>query len=341
VTAPLRRGAVLAAALALAVVTTACGGSQQAGGSGNAPARLEVALDWFPNPDHVALYYALDRNLFSKEGVAVAFKTPSDPTAGLKLVATNKFDLAVYYESDLFFAAREGLPVVAVGALVPTPLNALISLAGSRVQGPGTVAGATIGVAGLPFDDAVLDTIRRTQGLAEDDVRSVNVGFDLVPALLAGQVDAVIGAYFNIEGTVLRLRTGNEPNVTRLEELGVPPYDELVIVANRDRLQEEPAYADSVRAFLAAMVEGIETARADERGALEIMEAQTEYTPAELEGMVPETLALLAPPGGRRTGCFDLDGWETFARWMQDTGLLESRVAARLVATNDYLPGCG
>ena len=140
----------------------------------------------------------------------------------------------MYYEGDLFLAAQEGLPVVAVGALVPTALNSLIALADSRVE-RAHLAGANIGVAGLPFDDAILETIRGKQGLSEDDVRSINVGFDLVPALLARQVDAVIGAYFNIEGTILEHQTGKPPR-PRLEELGVPPYDELVVVANRDRL---------------------------------------------------------------------------------------------------------
>jgi putative hydroxymethylpyrimidine transport system substrate-binding protein len=334
-----RLSAILVVLVAMAG-STACGGSDDAG-RGEQPTRLEVALDWFPNPDHVALYYALDGGFFAERGLTVELRTPSDPTAGLKLVATNDLDLAVYYESEMFFAAQEELPVLAVGALVPTTLNALISLADSAVRGPNTIEGATIGVAGLPFDDAILATIRAEQGLAEDEVRSVNVGFDLVPALLAGQVDAVIGAYFNIEGTILELETGKPPNVTRLETLGVPPFDELVVVANRDRLDTDSAYAEAVRTFLAGMIEGVEGAREDEDGAIAIMEEQTEYTPEEIAGMVPETLALLDPPGERDYGCFDLSAWDTFSLWMVDNGLLERPVAAEEVATNAYLPGCG
>ena len=332
------RCAAAAAALAFVAAAGACGGGTSE--DGGAPQPIEVALDWFPNPDHVALYCALDRGYFVDSGLDVELRTPSDPTAGLKLVATNKFDLAVYYEGDLFLAAQEGLPVVAVGALVPTALNSLIALADSRVSGPSTLAGATIGVAGLPFDDAVLETIRRKQGLSEEDVRSINVGFDLVPALLARKVDAVIGAYFNIEGTILELQTGKPPHVTRLEELGVPPYDELVVVANRDRLRDNTDYADAVRKFLAGMIEGTERARADTPGAEAVMEMQTEYTPEELAGMVPTTLSLLEPPGDRPPGCFDLGGWERFGKWMLENGLLESPVAAADVATNAYLPGC-
>ena len=263
------------------------------------PATLKVALDWFPNPDHVALYYALDNGMFDEQALTVEFETPSDVTAGLKLVATNEFDLSIFYQGDMFFAAQEDLPVIAVGSLVPTPLNVLMSLADSKVQGPDTIKGATIGVAGLPFDDAILNTMRKQQGLAEGDVKSVNVGFDLVPALLTKQADAVIGAYFNIEGVHIESETGQPPTVTKLEDLGVPHYDELIVVANRDRLTEDAAYADAVSRFLAAMVTATEAAQADEAGSIEIMKANTEYTPEEIEGMVPDTLPLLDLPEGR------------------------------------------
>ncbi len=238
-----------------ALLLAACGGDEdtprrhadQAGSdSTSEPATLKVALDWFPNPDHVGLYYALDNGYFDDQNLTVEFETPSDVTAGLKLVARNQFDLSIFYQGDMFFAAQEGLPVIAVGSLVPQPLNSLMALADSKVQGVDSVKGATIGVAGLPFDDAILATIRKSQGLAEGDVESVNVGFDLVPALLSKQVDAAIGTYFNIEGIHIESETGQAPVIVKMEELGVPTYDELIVVGNSERLQDDAAYADAV-----------------------------------------------------------------------------------------------
>jgi putative hydroxymethylpyrimidine transport system substrate-binding protein len=304
------------------------------------PASLSVALDWFPNPDHVALYYALDNGMFDEQNLDVNFETPSDVTAGLKLVATNEFDLSVFYEGDMFFAAQEDLPVIAVGSLVPQPLNSLMAPADSKVKGVDSIAGATIGVAGLPFDDAILETIRQSQGLSEDEVTSVNVGFDLVPAMLSGQVDAAIGTYFNIEGIHVESATGEPPLIVKMEELGVPHYDELIVVANRDRLAEDPEYADAVRRFLAAMVEATEAAQADEAGSIETMNANTEYTEEEIDAMVADTLPLLTSPKGLPTGCFDLEGWGTFGEWMVTNELLEQPVDPATIATNDYLPSC-
>jgi putative hydroxymethylpyrimidine transport system substrate-binding protein len=319
---------------------TETGSATESGGSTAEPATLRVALDWFPNPDHVALYYALDNGFFEDQNLTVEFKTPSDVTAGLKLVASNQFDLSIFYEGDMFFAAGEGLPVQAVGSLVPQPLNSLMALSDSKVQGPETVAGAKIGVAGLPFDDAILQTIRQTQGLSEDDVQSVNVGFDLVPALLSKQVDAAIGTYFNIEGIHIESETGEEPVIVKMEELGVPHYDELIIVGNSEKLGTDEAYTDAVTRFLAAVTAATEAAQADPEGSLETMKNNTEYTDEELEAMVPDTLPLLTSPMGLETGCFDLEGWATFGDWMIDNQLIEEPVDPATIATNDYLPGC-
>jgi putative hydroxymethylpyrimidine transport system substrate-binding protein len=338
---------LLAAAGALIALTAAgCGGGDDNAASGGTtgettkPASLNVALDWFPNPDHVALYYALDKGYFDDQNLTVNFKKPSDPSAGLKLVATKRFDLAVYYEGDMFFAAEQGLPVIAVGTLIPTPLNSMIALSDSKVQGPSTIKGATIGVAGLPFDDAILQTMRQQEGLSEGDVKKVNVGFNLVPALLSKKADAVIGAYWNIEGNQVELETGKKPVIIRLEQIGVPHYDELVIVANKDRLASDSSYADAVKRFLAGMRKGSQGAPSNRAEAIDIIKKETDYKPKEIDLMVPATLATLKPQGGLAVGCIDLEAWETFGKWMLDNKLLKKAIDAKTVASDKYLPGC-
>jgi putative hydroxymethylpyrimidine transport system substrate-binding protein len=171
-------------------------------------------------------------------------------------------------------------------------------------------------------------------------VTSVNVGFDLVPALLSKQVDAAIGTYFNIEGIHIESETGEAPVIVKMEELGVPTYDELIVVANSERLQSDPAYADAVTRFLTALTGATTAAQADEAGSIASMEANTEYTKEEIGAMVPDTLPLLTSPQGLATGCFNLDAWQTFGDWMFDNGLLDTAIDPATIATNDYLPAC-
>jgi putative hydroxymethylpyrimidine transport system substrate-binding protein len=306
-----------------------------------APATLKLALDWFPNPDHVSLFYALHHGDWKNQNLTVEMKTPSDPTAGLKLVAANKFDLAIYYESELFFAAEQKLPVITVATLIPNPLNSLIASGDSKVKGPSTIKGAKIGVAGLPTDDAILATIRKKEGLSESDVTSVNVGFNLVPAVLSHKVDAIIGGYRNVEGIQISQESGKPATIISLDQVGIPHFDELVIVANKDRLQSDPAYADAVRRFIAGMVKGYEGATADPQGALaEQKEDTKDYSDKFLAESVPETIGLLKPPDSTPYSCINLDQWSTYGKWMLDNGLLKQPIDVSQVATNDYNDAC-
>jgi putative hydroxymethylpyrimidine transport system substrate-binding protein len=323
-------------AIAAAVIVATVG----TGAAAPKATSLKVALDWFPNPDHAALLYAADKGYFKSRGVDVQLKTPSDPSAGLKLVATKKFDLAVYYEGDMFYAGQQGLPVIAVGALIPTPLNSLIAKSGSKIHAPADLKGATIGNAGLPFDGAVLQTIRQNQHLGQKDVKSVNVGFNLVPALLSGKVDAIIGGYWNIEAVKVKNETGKSPVVFKMAQLGVPHYDELVIVANKNRLKSDSSYATAVRSFLSGMVAGINGARKDKAGSIAILKKKTEYKSKDLTGMVPLTLKAFVSPVRVKTGCFSTSDWSSFGSWMLSHKLLKKRVSAASIQTNAYMPKC-
>ena len=83
-------------------------------------------------------------------------------------------------------------------------------------------------------------------GLTLDDVELVNVNFALSPALLSGQVDAVIGAFRNFELNQLELE-GRPGRAFYPEEEGVPTYDELIFIANNTTPRRPaPAAASSM-----------------------------------------------------------------------------------------------
>jgi putative hydroxymethylpyrimidine transport system substrate-binding protein len=336
----LHRKPLLALIAGVSAIALAVGATAGARPATSRASSLNIALDWFPNPDHVALYYARDKGYFTKQGVKVSMKTPSDPSAGLKLVATGKFDLAVYYEGDLFYAGQQGLPVMAVGALVPTPLNSMIAKGGSKLQSLKNIKGATVGSAGLPFDGAVVQTIEQREHLGPNDIKSVNVGFNLVPALLTGKVDAIVGGYWNIEAVKVKNQTGKQPVVFRMSQLGVPSYDELIIVANKDRLKTDSNYATGVRHFLAGMAQGITASRKDTAGSIAIMKKDSSYKLKDLNAMVPLTLQALGQTGGAKTSCFSGAKWQAFANWMLKTKLLKKPVAPSSIETNAYNPNC-
>jgi putative hydroxymethylpyrimidine transport system substrate-binding protein len=159
-------------------------------------------LDWTPNPDHVGFYYAQDKGFFAKDGLDVSIRAPSDPATPLKLVAAGRTDFAVSYEQEVLIAAAKKLPVVAVAAVVPHPLNSFMAI-DPKIRTIADLRGRRIGITGVPSDYAALDSALESVRLTRKDMMIVSVGYNLLPALLAHRVDAVLGVYRNVEGIEL------------------------------------------------------------------------------------------------------------------------------------------
>src|SRR3954451_10036127 len=326
--------ALALAVLALGLVLAACGEkSEDTTGDREG---LSLTLDFYPNPDHAGIYMAQKLGYFEEAGLDVSIATPSDPSLPIKAVATGSSDLAVSYEPEVALAREQGLDVVAIAALVNRPLTSMIWLQQSGVKGIGDLKGKTVATAGIPYQDAFLKTILARVKLTPEDVKAVNVGFGLLPALLGGSAQAMLGGFSNVEGIDLRER-GKAPVVTPVDKLGVPTYDELVFVANRGALEEDP---DKFRLFLAALQRGTEAAAENPGAATRaITEANPDLEPKLATAEVKATLPLLsARTGGQPYGYMDPKEWQAFAGWMRDNGLIESLPQASELLDDGYLP---
>jgi putative hydroxymethylpyrimidine transport system substrate-binding protein len=325
--------ALLVAALGL---LTGCGEREEPG-DGTSPERFDLALDWFPNADHAGIYAALDRGYFEDAGLEVEPQIPSDPSAPTKQVAAGRADLAISYEPEVLLAREEGLDVVAVGALVREPLTSLVSLGKRGITNARGLDGKSVATAGIPYQAAYLRAILEQAGLNEDDVDQVDVGLNLLSPLIAGRVDAALGMFWNVEGVQLRQR-GEDPTVVPVDELGIPTYDELVLVASGEQVSEDP---EAIRLFLAALERGTRNAVQNPGAATQaLLDANQDLVPRLTRAQVEATLPALLPRQGREPYAFmDPERWREFAGFMVDEGLLDSLPATDEMLTNDLLPG--
>ncbi|RCW83940.1 ABC transporter substrate-binding protein [Paracoccus lutimaris] len=212
--------------------------------------KLTLILDWFVNPDHAPIIVAQEKGFFTEAGLEVEVVAPADPSDPPKLVAAGQADLAITYQPQLHLQVHEGLPLKRIGTLIATPLNCLMVKADGPVQQLSDLKGKKIGYSVSGVEDALISAMLKTAGLTMADVEMVNVNWSLSPALIAGQVDATIGAYRNFELTQMRLE-GAEGRCFFVEEQGVPTYDELIFVANPANMD-----ADTNRRFLHAVERG-------------------------------------------------------------------------------------
>jgi putative hydroxymethylpyrimidine transport system substrate-binding protein len=300
--------------------------------------RVELMLDYFPNADHAGIYAAQAAGHFEQAGLDVEIRTPPDPSAPIKQVAAGRVDLAISYEPEVFRAREIGLNVVSIAAIVQEPLTSIISLPKAKIGGPRDLKGKTVGTAGIDYQTAYLETILAEAGLNTDSVKERNVGFNLTPALLTGRVDAVLGAFWNYEGTDLRLR-GKRPQIIRMEDAGVPTYNELVLVANEDALERDKG---KLRAFIGALSRGTRDLRENPDEAIDgLLEANPDLDPELQRAVVKVTLPLFFPPEGKPYGWQDPSQWDAFSAWMLDSGLLDEPPDPAAAHNNRLLPGAG
>ena len=209
--------------------------------------KLTVMLDWFINPDHATLIVGQEKGFFAEAGLEVEMIAPADPNDPPKLVAAGKVDLAISYQPQLHVQVDQGLPLRRIATLVSTPLNSLVVLADGPIKSIADLKGRKIGFSVGGFEDALLAAMLNKVGLSLTDVTLINVNFSLSPALISGQVDAVIGAFRNFE--LNQMDIVNRPGrAFYVEEEGVPAYDELIIVAHADRLGD-----NKLRRFVTAL----------------------------------------------------------------------------------------
>ncbi|MCK8783700.1 ABC transporter substrate-binding protein [Roseomonas sp. NAR14] len=307
---------------ALGTVLGPLSGLRPAQAQAQAPAQpataqpLTLLLDWFVNPDHGPLIVAQEHGDFARAGLDVRIVAPADPSDPPKLVAAKRGDIAVYYQKNLYLAVEQGLPLVRVGTLVNTPLSTLTVLRDGPVKTLADLRGRRIGFSVAGFEEVYVGTMIERAGLTLRDVTLVNVNFGLSSALMSGQVDAIIGSFRNFELNQLALE-GRPGRAFFPEEYGIPTYDELILVAHRDRVPD-PAmrrFVDAVEAAANWMINN-----PDEAWRMFVAGPRRELDNELNRRAWRDTLGrfALAP------GALDRNRYERFGRFMQERRMIRA-----------------
>lgn len=213
---------------------------------------LTIVLDWFINPNHAPLIVAREEGFFAQNGLKVKFITPADVTAGEKMVAAGKADIAITYEPALLLHKNQGLPLAHFATLIDQPLNCLIVLKESKIRSLKDLKGKKIGCCGAGVGRIIFSAMLKTAGLDLSDVQMINVKFNLVSALLTNKIDGFIDGMRNFEPLALKFN-GKPVRVFYPEKYGFPKYSELILVTHKNRINDP-----SLVKFNSALKKGVE-----------------------------------------------------------------------------------
>jgi putative hydroxymethylpyrimidine transport system substrate-binding protein len=287
--------------------------------------KITLLLDWFVNPDHGPIIIAEEKGYFKDAGLDVEVIAPADPADPPKLVAAGRAELAISYQPQLHLQVAEGLPLVRVGTLVATPLNCLLVLADGPVKSIADLRGGKVGFSVAGVEEALLTTILERNGVGLDEIDLVNVNWSLSPSLMSGQVDAVIGAFRNFELNQMDIE-GVKGRCFYLEEEGLPAYDELIYIANRDSMNK-----DVIRRFLQATELATQYIINHPQESWDIFKSTAKELDDELNKRAwVDTLPRLA----LRPAALDAGRYVRFEAFLKDAGLLKDTRGVEMLAVD-------
>jgi ABC-type nitrate/sulfonate/bicarbonate transport system substrate-binding protein len=332
-----RRAGALAASVAALAVISACG-DDDGGAAGGGDAALErstratLVLDFVPNAVHTGIYCALERGYYERNNLELEIVEPTSTSDTLKLIDQDKAAFGLADGIDVGQQIDRGLDAQGIMAVVQRPLGGVITLKDSGIRSPRELEGTTVGVTGVPSDDAVLDTVVEGDGGDPGEVDRVTIGFNTVPALQAGRVDAITG-YPPADGTALEHR-GQEVRSFMLDKWGGPRYPGLVAFSARKRIDRDP---ELMTAFVDATVRGYEDTLDDPEGCLdaltsEVPELDEDLAAAQLDAYLP-----LFDAGAGQYGTLRPAAIAGLMRFLRATGLTEARIAPDDYATDEFV----
>lgn len=297
---------------------------------------MSITLDGYSGPENLGVLMAKWEDYFDEVGIDLTTYSPASPDRPVEYTANGTVDVGISREPELVLAQSEGVPVVAIGSLVSEPTAAMIWLEKSQIKDVADLKGRTIGTAGLPMQEELLRSVLADAGLSLSDVKLQNVGYNMVPTLFKSKVDAIFGASWNLEGSQLET-LGADPVITRVQDLGIPPYEELLLIAPRDGLKNEPQL---YRDFMAAVPRGSATSIENPDLAFEVVDEDVEsdyrVTPRAREAQVEATLPLLS-----ESGEMDPAQAKRLVDWMHSEGMIKRKPPVSSLLTNEYLPQSG
>lgn len=300
----------------------------------NTPALTDVTvvMGYVPNVQYAPFYVADQKGYFAAQGLRINYNWGFE-FDGIKLVGANQSDFAIVTGDQIIQARAQNIPIVYVGNWYNAFPIEVVSLSAQNIRAPSDLVGKKVGLPALfGASYTAWRALLYTSNLRETDVRVENIGFTQVQALERGTVDAAV-VYANNEPVQLQL-AGHSVNAIKTWE-----YAHLVgngVAVNETALTNHPQI---VRAFVRALLHGVQDTLSDPASALAITVAQLPEAGGENLAKSDAILRASLPLWqNTRLGETRRADWQAMADFMREAGFISTPVDVNRAFSNDYLP---
>ncbi|MEL6186970.1 MAG: ABC transporter substrate-binding protein [Myxococcota bacterium] len=290
--------------------------------------KLRLGLEWFLNPDHLPFLVALDRGWFAEKNLDLELVAPDAHLDAFEAIEKGELDVAITEPIHLVEDCAKGRSARGFARFLHTN-GGVMYLESSGITRPKDMAGKRVQYPGAPGPGglAMVRTMIEADGGRGDGLTPVNRGFQHTQALLDGDADVAVLAFYNFEVVEAR-HLGHPAQFFALKDWGVPDFCQLVLMTDPEKLEREP---ETFRTLLELLGRGLDFMHQRPEEAREIYFRRTETDPAD-----PLMSAIYAATVPCFT--FDLsmssDYYAHLGGWMRDCGLVDRDVAPREAWTN-------
>ena len=290
---------------------------------------VSIILDWYPNAVHSFIYTAIEKGYFEDEGIKLNIIYPSSPNDSLTLPAAKKADIGISYLNSVVMArTNENIPIKSFGAILQRSVNTVISLKEKNITSPKDFEGKIAGSSGGVLSEAYLKSMMVSEKIDPNSLKILDVGFELLTAMITNQVDFTIGNMVNHEVPVIKER-GIDINYFLIDNFGVPQAYELILVANDELLIKN---SDTYKKVLNAMQKGFEDVKNNPQESLKLLMSKQAVDQFPLsENVERQSLEILLPIMETSQNKFltqENKIWENNINWLYENGIITKKLPA-------------
>jgi NitT/TauT family transport system substrate-binding protein len=291
-------------------------------------------LNWMAGGPNAGFEAAVAEGYYKEAGLDVTLVQGNGSANTAQLVASGRAQLAYADAVAVSQLIAKGAPMKIIATIYQSNPNAMMSLKKTGIKSIADMKGKKVGVPSASSQTTMLPLLLKANNLKESEITMIDMPVaSMVPALLQGQVDAVLGS---IDAYQIQAESqGAQLDVYRFADHGVPTVSTSIFASN-DYLKNNP---DVVRKFVAASLKGWSFALDNPDKAVKDIkvvfpEVNEKLATAELAAIK----SLFCSGGAKYVGKAEDALWAKSQELLAEVKLLPAGQDPKSYYTNDYLP---
>ncbi len=321
-------------AVAASTSATTTNAATTAGAKLATPVKLTLALDWVPNTNHTGFFVAQQKGWYKEAGIdlqILPYVDGADPTV---LVSEGKADFGIAGADGVATARAAGAPVVSLAAIIQHNTSGFAVLKDGPIKRPRDLSGKKYAGFGATYEEAVIASLIKNDGGSDTKIQNITTNAGGYQAVAARQADFVwIYAGWEL---IQALRDNVPMNMFLLKDYGFPDFYTPALISSENDIKTK---AEALKVFMAVTARGFDFAIANPKEAADLLIAANPkgtFTDLDLVYQSQQYLSAKYKEDASKWGVQNLKAWTEYPRFLFETGALNGPDGKKLNKEPDY-----